>query len=319
MTIEKVYSMTGYAQAARSVVLGQTESHEPREARLTLELKSVNNRFLDLSFRLPEALRALEPLLRDAIKAAVQRGKVECRAQWGAADQAQALLEQGLAQSLLQAQEALQRHHPQLQGLSVFELITLARQLAPGEADDAAALALREAMQATLHDAIEALLAMRAREGEQLRQTLLAQCAGIETLVESARGSVNSARQQQNSEFVRRWREALSLVGNSNGEAGGATQANNTLEQRLVAELAAFAVKTDIEEELARLSAHVHAVRETLRRGGAVGKRLDFLAQELAREANTFSAKASTMELSNIALELKVIVEQMREQVQNLE
>jgi uncharacterized protein (TIGR00255 family) len=282
--------MTGYALA----------SAEHPHGALTLELRSVNSRYLDVQFRVPDELRALEPVLREAIAARVTRGKVDCRL----ALAARAALAPSLDHDALEALRALEREarraFPDAAPLSASEVLRWPGVLREGTLDPAGLHARVAALAAR---AVEALCAARAREGERLAAVLGARLADMRARLAGVAPLVPQANAAYQVRLAERLREAL-------GSAD---------DERVRAELAVFAVKTDVAEELQRLAAHLDEFARALAAGGAAGKRLDFLAQELNREANTLAAKAATREIADAALELKLGVEQLREQAQNVE
>ena len=311
-----VYSMTGYASAAA----GAGKSHEtgtiagtqgsrggPSSTAINVELRSVNGRFLDLAFRLPDELRSLEPALRDLLAAAFRRGKIELRLSTRAeADNAWPQPSPDQLVSLSRLQEAVQTAMPQAQSLSVHEVLQWCKGGASAEPLDAAALdAARQA--------ITGLAQAREREGARLVAVLMERVTRLRELATQAEPLVPAAVARQQHKFLERWNEALAASG------AAQTIAQETLHERAVNEAAAYAIRIDVAEELARLRAHLDEIARLLKAGGEVGKRLDFLIQELLREANTLGSKASTLELTNISVEMKVAIEQLREQVQNIE
>jgi len=285
-----IHSMTGYALAA---------AEHPRGA-LSLELKSVNSRFLDLQFRVAEELRALEPLLREAITARVARGKLDCRLSFAPGAAGVQSLDPAALDALRRVAEQAQQAFPQAGPLRLGDVLRWPGVLA-GSALDAEELRIAVAALATR--VVDELCGARAREGARLAAIVAGRIAGMRARLTEIRPLVPEANAAYQARLAERLREAL-------GSAD---------DERIRAELALFAVKTDVEEELQRLAAHVDEVDRTLAKGGAAGKRLDFLAQELNREANTLASKAATQRIADGALELKLLIEQMREQVQNIE
>lgn len=287
-----ILSMTGFAANGANL---------PGVA-LSVELRSVNHRYLDLQIRVPDELRALESSLRERISAQLKRGKVECRIaiNRSAPGAAELAIDATRVQQLAQATEAIQRHAPGAAPLSVAEILrwpgVLVEPLAPPEA-----LAIK--VHALLGQALADLAASRQREGAKLAAMLEECCAAIEVQVTRVAPRIPAVHAA-----------FLDKLGTRLREAG-----LDPDQDRLKQELAVFASKVDVAEELSRLSTHVIEVRRVLEAGGAAGKRLDFLMQELHREANTLGSKSVDAELSQASLELKVLIEQMREQVQNLE
>ncbi len=297
-----VYSMTGYANASSAAGTGEVGT-----AAVSVEMRSVNGRFLDINLRLPDELRALEPALRELLVGAFKRGKIELRlstsrdadAAWPhpTADQLNRLGRlEGVVQGWLKDARAL----------SVNEALLWCRGAAPAERlDEAALVAAREC--------IEGLRQARAREGARLVEVLLDKLKRLRELAAAAEPMVPAVVQRQQQRFLERWAEALA--------ASGAAQSisADSLKERALNEAAAYAIRIDVAEELARLRAHLDEIERLLGKGGELGKRLDFLIQELQREANTLGSKSAALELTQVSVEMKVLVEQMREQVQNLE
>jgi len=300
-----VYSMTGYASVQHSVPPQDADSSQP-VARLGLEIRSVNSRFLDLSFRLPEELRQLEPGLRELITRQIRRGKVEVRASLdaGEAGSVQTPSAQTL-QRLAALQDKVQDWMPGARALSVADVLRLAAGSASGPAiDDAHWLTLAS-------QAIDALRAARAREGQRLTAMLQGHIAQLQALATQAEPLVPQLVEQQRQRFLERWRDAMALTeGQTLPEAA---------QDRALNEATAFAIRIDVAEELTRLRSHLHELSHLLTQGGDIGKRLDFLIQELHREANTLGSKSAVLEMTRISVDMKVLIEQMREQVQNIE
>jgi uncharacterized protein (TIGR00255 family) len=300
--------MTGYASAQSSGAPHESGQADAGAApRLGVEIRAVNSRFLDLSFRLADDLRQHEPALRELLQSRLKRGKVEVRAGLESATGAD-LRDPGarLLQRLNTLQDQIRSWLPQAQPLSVAEVLRLA---AAGEAPTADSGArLLPLAQETL----EALLSARAREGERLVTMLRGHLQQLRALAEQARPLVPQLVEQQRTRFLERWKDAMGL-----GTQAGATP--EAAQDRALSEATAFAIRIDVAEELTRLAAHLDEIERLLARGGEVGKRLDFLIQELHREANTLGAKSAALELTRISVDMKVLIEQMREQVQNIE
>ncbi|MDE2397418.1 MAG: YicC family protein [Burkholderiales bacterium] len=298
-----VYSMTGYANAAAG---GGGEAGN-EGAAVSVEARSVNGRFLDLAFRLPDDLRGLEPALRELLGAAFRRGKIEMRvstprdaeSHWPAPTAEQ-------LNRLGRLELSVQTWLPNARGLSVGEALQWCRHGAAAERLDEAALEAARACIAGLREA-------RAREGERLVAMLLDRIAGLRALAARAAPLLPAVVQRQQQRFLERWNEALAAA-----NASGSVPAS-ALQERALAEAASFAIRIDVAEELTRLASHLDEIERLLGAGGELGKRLDFLIQELQREANTLGSKSPAIELTAISVEMKVLVEQMREQVQNIE
>jgi uncharacterized protein (TIGR00255 family) len=287
-----ILSMTGFAAAAA----------ELPGISLAVELRSVNHRYLDVTVKLPEELRALEPALRERIAAAQKRGKVECRVSLARTVGGAGMLAVNLerVQQLGNAAAGIARAIPGTPPLTTADILRW-----PGVMVDATISqeALSEQVDALVQQALSELTAARAREGAKLRSVLDARCADIDAQVARVAPRIPALHNAYLEKLGARLRDA------------GA----DPNEERLKQELALFATKIDVAEEVARLTTHAAEIRRVLAQGGTVGKRLDFLAQELHREANTLGSKSVDAELSQVSLELKVLIEQMREQVQNLE
>ena len=300
-----IFSMTGYATAQAA----GTASPDHTASRLGVEIRSVNSRFLDLSFRLSEELRQHEPALRELLQSRLKRGKVEVRGGVEAAAGAGlATPSTALLQRLGSVQEQVLAWLPQARPLGVADVMRLAGGESGGGAIDTAQVI------ALATEALEGLMQARAREGERLVTMLKGHLKQLRALSEQAKPLVPQLVEQQRTRFLERWNEALGL---------GAPSANaptaQTAQDRALAEATAFAIRIDVAEELTRLAAHLDEIERLLTKGGEAGKRLDFLIQELHREANTLGSKSQVLELTRISVEMKVLIEQMREQVQNIE
>ncbi len=300
-----VYSMTGYASAQLTPETATAPTDTPC-VRLGLEIRAVDSRFLDLTFRLPEELRAQEPALRALLSRHLKRGKVEVRA--AIEQDASASLSTpsiALLQRLNMVQEHIQAWLPSAKALSVADALRLAGNSAPTTTDWASILS------PLAEEAVTALLDARAREGKRLAKTLLDRIAQLRELAAQATPLVPQLVEQQRQRFLERWQEAMGLAqGQVPAEAA---------QDRALSEATAFAIRIDVAEEITRLDAHLDELERLLKKGGEIGKRLDFLIQELHREANTLGSKSATLELTRISVDMKVLIEQMREQVQNIE
>jgi uncharacterized protein (TIGR00255 family) len=301
-----VYSMTGYASASVGAGL-RADGTASAGPAVNAEVRSVNGRFLDLTLKLPDELRSLEPAIRELAAGVLKRGKVEVRmslpqAAGGdlPAPGAQALM------ALARVESMVRGWLPQAAPLSVHEAMQWCRGSASAEPLDATALqAAREAL--------DGLRAARAREGARLAKILLERLAHLRSLAAQAQPVVPAVVQRQRERFLERWNEALATSGAANSVPAQA------LQERALNEAAAFAIRIDVAEELARLAAHLDEIERLLKAGGELGKRLDFLIQELHREANTLGSKSAALELTAISVDMKVAIEQMKEQVQNVE
>jgi uncharacterized protein (TIGR00255 family) len=300
--------MTGYASAQHGAgaTSSAAESTAASAARLGLEIRSVNSRYLDLTFKLSEELRGFEPALRELLVRRLKRGKVEVRAALES-NTAHLVAEPStrLLQRLNTIQDNVRTWLPLATPLSVADVLRLTVGNTGVEHDwQADLLALAEQVLQSLMDA-------RAREGARLVLMLQDRMAQLRSLAAQAQPLVPLLVAQQRQRFLDRWRDAMGLVD------GGALP--EAAQDRALAEATAFAIRIDVAEELTRLNSHLDELDRLLAKGGEVGKRLDFLIQELHREANTLGSKSAALELTHISVDMKVLIEQMREQVQNIE
>jgi uncharacterized protein (TIGR00255 family) len=300
--------MTGYAsvQSSTPAAEGNTDSSASPTVRFGLEIRSVNSRFLDLSFRLPDELRHTEPALREHIVQHIKRGKVEVRAVYQS-NQDTELTDPaiGTLQKLLSLQNKIQSWLPGARDLSVSDVIKLASHEKSGTG-------LNEAdLMPLATQAVKALKDARAREGARLADMLQDRIGQLRTLAEQAAPLLPLLVEQQRQRFIDRWNEAMAL--------SGGTVSSDVAKDRALTEATAFAIRIDVAEELTRLASHLDELSRLIKKGGDIGKRLDFLIQELHREANTLGSKSAALELTNISVDMKVLIEQMREQVQNIE
>ena len=303
-----VYSMTGYASVQSSTPTEEANSQGSASSsvRFGLEIRSVNSRFLDLSFRLPDELRHTEPALREHITQHIKRGKVEVRAVYHSnqdTDLADPSI--GTLQKLLSLQNKIQSWLPGARDLSVSDVIKLASHEKSGTG-------LNEAdLMPLATQAVKALKDARAREGARLADMLQDRIGQLRNLASQAAPLLPQLVEQQRQRFIDRWNEAMAL---SEG-----TVSSDVAKDRALTEATAFAIRIDVAEELTRLASHLDELSRLVKKGGDIGKRLDFLIQELHREANTLGSKSAALELTNISVDMKVLIEQMREQVQNIE
>lgn len=300
----RVYSMTGYASALRS--LPDSPAGAGDVPQILFEVRSVNGRFLDLSLRLPDELRHLEPALRESVARVVRRGKIELRISLQNPDaSASSGVSASALQRLAQWQVEVMSSLPQARVLSVQEALQWSRQLqGTVRWRDESVLELAEATLAQL-------AAAREREGERLTLALKDRIGQLRQLADRAEPLIPALVLRQQQRFLDRWHEALAQA--------GATANSVSAQERALSEAAAHALRIDVAEELVRLRAHLDEIESQLRKGGELGKRLDFLIQELHREANTLGSKSTALELSSLGVDMKVLIEQMREQVQNIE
>ncbi len=287
-----IYSMTGYGMAAREMPGGT----------LTVEIRAVNNRYLDIQFRLPEELRAVEPALRELLAARLSRGKIECRVAIAASNTTPAApeLNDAMLQQLAALNMQVLKVFPQAGSLRAADVLRWPGVLG---ADTLPAEALRHACRELTTAALEEFTAARAREGAKLRDAILEHASAIAQRVADVAPRLPGAIAAFQEKLNQRLRDALA----------------NADDERIRQEVALYAGKIDVDEELTRLKTHMAELRRILAKGGAAGKRLDFLMQELNREANTLGSKAADIEITQVSMDLKLLIEQMREQIQNIE
>ena len=287
-----IYSMTGFAAVAAELDSGS----------LTLELRSVNHRYLDLQLRMPDELRSQEPALREAIAAQMSRGKVECRINYAPRQSTQnpAQINPTLVRQLSLWSSQVREILPDARELSVADVLRWNGVL---ESAAASAETLQATLQTLLQQAVKDFAAARQREGEKLKSFLLARVEQIEVLRIAVAPHIPAAIAAYETKLRARLLEAL----------------GSEDDERVRQEITLYASKIDVDEELSRLQTHLTEMRRVLEKGGAVGKRLDFLMQELHREANTLGSKSVDAEVSRSAMEIKILIEQMREQIQNIE
>lgn len=287
-----ICSMTGYAVKNRDVEHGS----------LQIELKSVNSRYLDFHFRVAEDLRALEMPLRELLSARLSRGKVECRLSFNAAAaRAEQLQLNGDLLATLQAlSDQVRAGMPDATPLSVNEVLRWPGMFGDQSVDFAA---LGPEALALARDALDDFTASRGREGAKLAAMILDRVKAMRDIVSRVAPRIPEAQALFTDKLRQRLVEAL----------------GNASDDRILQEVAVFATRIDVAEELSRLTTHLDEVERVLKQGGACGKRLDFLMQELNREANTLGSKSAITEVSQASMDLKLLIEQMREQIQNLE
>ncbi len=259
------------------------------------ELRSVNHRYLELSFKLPEGWRQLEPELRDRLRNALQRGKVECSLRLSLQDQNQQLqLNKTLAQQLLDTAHQLRTDIAHAAPIDVLDIMRWPGVMQSGELDGDT---ITKDLLAAFVDALDDQRANRQREGDELALLIEQRLSSISEIVTDLRARMPEIVSGQRDKLRSRLAELQAELD----------------AERLEQEMALIAQKADVDEELDRLDTHVKEVRRVLTKSGAVGRRLDFLMQELNREANTLSSKAVVAESTQAAVELKVLIEQMRE------
>ncbi|HGG58804.1 MAG TPA: YicC family protein [Gammaproteobacteria bacterium] len=286
-----ISSMTGFARAEL----------ESETGKLTIELRSVNHRYLDLSVRMPDVLRRFETRVREILRQQLSRGKVECNIHFAASASPEGLLiDEARARALIQSLEQVRGWIAEPAPVTAETVLNWPGVISEDLPDEKAML---EALESALGQALDRLTRMRREEGERLRGI-------IESRLEKVADTVKSVRRRRPDVLARVRQKLLDRLAGLDAQADPG---------RLEQELAFIAQKLDVDEELDRLDSHVQATRETLHRPEAIGRRLDFIMQEFNREANTLSAKSADAETTAAAVELKVLIEQMREQVQNIE
>lgn len=290
-----IASMTGFANVTRPI------SETGVGGTISFEIKSVNSRFLDLSFRFPDELRALEMPLRELLGKELARGKVECRAGWALkAGDAAETLDADCLQRLLQLAQEVQGFFADSRSLSTADVLRWPGVVRTAELNWATLLPEFQAMAV---EAVKELKVVREREGARLADLIKTRTTAMRALVARAEPLIPAAQQA----FAEKARaKLLEVMGSAEDE-------------RIRQELTLYAVRTDVAEELGRLKVHLDEVDRVVSTRGQAGKRLDFLMQELNREANTLGSKSVSSEVSAIAMELKLLIEQIREQVQNIE
>lgn len=288
-----IYSMTAFArQSADSGDLGQ----------LTLEIKSVNHRFSEVSLRLPENLRHLEQKIREKISSVVKRGKVDCSFKFQAPEMqvGSLVINTPLVNALVSANLELESLMEASRPAKAVDFLKWPGVIQAPEQDTER---LSHWLMQVLETALQELLETRAREGDKLKQLLLERCRSMEDEVKKVQQRIPEALQSMRLRLKEKLAELKSELD----------------ESRLEQEMVLFTNKADVSEEMDRLTAHIDEVRRVLQKGSPAGRRLDFLMQEMNREANTLGSKSIDTELTKASIELKVLIEQMREQIQNIE
>ncbi|AIZ17559.1 YicC/YloC family endoribonuclease [Neisseria meningitidis] len=287
-----IHSMTGFANAAA----------ECGSKRINLDLRAVNHRFLDIQIRMPDDLRYLESGIREKISSHIARGKVECKIQIQDAENGSQSLElnRDLVGQLAEINKDLRKHHD-LAKLGVADILRFPGVLASQrENTEELAKSITELTEKALKD----FTAARKREGKKLGEHLLQRLEAMEEIIDALSELFPTLLETHKEKIRARLVEAVGSIDND----------------RLQQEFALFIQKSDIDEEFSRLRTHIAEVRRIVtEHKGSSGKRLDFLMQELNREANTLGSKSIATECTQASVELKVLIEQMREQVQNIE
>ncbi len=287
-----IHSMTGYATASRELPWGA----------VSVELRSVNHRYLDVSFRVPDELRQAEQALRETISAAMTRGKIECRVSYAlrSSSEGGTELDTRLLSQVLELNARARAALPEARPLGVADILRWPGMLG---ADDLPADELRATAGELLREALREFSAARAREGAKLAAVILERATEMRSRIAVVQPRIPAIIAAFQEKLNIRLKEALVSAD----------------DERVRQEIALFINKIDVDEELSRLATHLDELQRILGKGGASGKRLDFLMQELNREANTLGSKSADIEVTRVAMDLKLLIEQMREQIQNIE
>ncbi len=286
----------------RSMTAFARETITTDQGDLTIELRSVNHRYLDCTFKLPEALRHLEPKLRDSAGKKLARGKIDCmvRMQLNENTSSSLVVDTKRLDNLLQSAATISERLPETRPLSSLEVLQFPGVCGAGEISFDVFVS---GTPVVFNNALASLADSREREGEKLAEMVLSRLSAIEEELAKTRTILPELMQHQRDRIISRIAELDIEADNS----------------RIEQELVHLAQKADVDEELDRLDAHIAEVRRVIKKGGPCGRRLDFLMQELNREANTLSSKSQASSTTMAAVELKVLIEQMREQIQNIE
>lgn len=294
--------MTGFSTSQGETALGH----------ITVELKCVNSRFLDLFLKLPDELRIAEPAIRELISRRVGRGKLECRISLqNNLDPTTVGLNQAALQTLKTFQEEIRRVIPCVGELRTIDILSYPGILQNQTIDEEA---LIQSVVCVLSDALDLFNASREREGNALAKVLLNYCDQIDATVESVRQRMPEIVSALKGKLQERLQSALTQALTEKS-----LLSKEEINERIRQEVTLYALRIDVDEEMNRLNTHVNEVRRVLSKGGSTGRRLDFLMQEMNREANTLGSKADAIEMTNASLDLKLFIEQMREQIQNLQ
>ena len=300
--MSNISSMTGYANAKVQTDMGL----------LSIDIRSVNSRFLDLSFRASEEIRFLEPKFREIISGKIARGKMECRLNLvDSGLSADTALNEEALNKLMALQTQVLKTEPPSTALRVADILNYPGIVAAPVPDPEV---FAKQVLTGFEQCLEVFNESRQREGAALAQVLLKYCTQIEDLVNTLRPKIPEILQAQKDKLTERLEEALGTT-----LADGAQITKEEVNERIRQEITLYGIKLDVNEEMERLCTHVKEVRRTLDRGGPVGRKLDFLMQELNREANTLGSKAVSISMTDTSVNLKLVIESMREQIQNLE
>lgn len=296
-----VYSMTGFAHCQVQTLLGF----------LNIEMKAVNSRFLEITCRLPDELKAWEGDIRTLITSNVKRGKVDCRLSWVGDIKVSKTLNQEALQNLLALQRDVLVLQPTAIPLTVEGILNYPGLLKPQAIDTEH---LKSEVMNGLSEALAIFNASREREGAALAKVITGYCDQIEEIVETLRPKLPLMLDNLQTKLEQRLSESLEKVLSSKSEL-----TSEEVRDRIRQEVLLYAIKMDVDEEMNRLLTHVVEVKRVLTSGNEAGKKLDFMMQELNREANTLGSKAVAIDMTQTSLGLKIVIEKMREQVQNLQ
>ena len=296
-----VYSMTGFAHCQVQTLLGF----------LNVEMKAVNSRFLEITCRLPDELKAWEGDIRTLITSNVKRGKVDCRLSWVGDVKVPKTLDQEALQSLLALQKDVLALQPKAAPLTVESILNYPGLLKPQAIDTEL---LKSEVMKGLTETLAVFNDSREREGAALAKVITGYCDQIEEIVQTLRPKLPVMLDNLQTKLEQRLSESLEKVLSSKSEL-----TSEEVRDRIRQEVLLYAIKMDVDEEMSRLLTHVAEVKRVLALGNEVGKKLDFMMQELNREANTLGSKAVAIDMTQTSLALKIVIEKMREQIQNLQ
>lgn len=286
-----IISMTGYASHERNTNNGV----------LQVELRSVNQRYLELQLKLEDSFRAEEPQVRELLKEKLGRGKVECRINLAKAMHEERIdLNHSALQNIAASIKAAADYFPATQAVNIVDVLRMPGVMVTPVLDTEI---LAQDVMAVLNAAIVDFIAARAREGEKLKDMIIERLTEVESLIATVKPMLPAMVKAHQNKLLAKLQEA---------------QLSHD-EERIRQEIVLYTQRIDVDEELSRLDSHVHEVKRILSTGGMVGKQLDFLMQEMNREANTLGSKSVAIETTQISMQLKVLIEQMREQIQNIE
>ena len=311
-----INSMTGFGGSRQPITIGN-KNH----GQVHVELRSVNSRFLDLSFKSPEEARFAEHTIRDLIVKKIHRGKVELKIylqkeveQEQSATGSQAILNAlntNVIEDLKATEALILKEFPNSSRLSVRDVLQWPGVMRQDELDQEILL---QSILSAVEQALVTLTQSRASEGQALTQVILGKLTQMGTIIERVEPALPKIIESYQQKLTEKLLAVLNGV-----DQQGRSFSHEDIADRIRQEVVLYGVRIDVAEEIARLKTHLKAVANTLEKGGPVGKKLDFLMQELQRESNTLGAKSVHQETSDASMELKLLVEQIREQVQNLE